>query len=168
MPRVSVRWLPAVVALSAAIGVVAPATASTARPPLCRVANLRLDKIGGQGFTSHHEWDFALRNVGSSSCRVQGYPALALLDAHAHRVAYTVQHHPSRTRAVVLATWKRAYFAFVYTVAGPCTTQPPAIAYGLQVAPHGVHGRLAYYAGRFALCGGGVASETAVSAHRPS
>lgn len=139
-----------------------PAGALTSTP-ICSPANLRLDRIGRQGFTSHREWDFALRNVGASTCHLKGFPGIDLLDASAKRMHFTVTRHGSGpTPTIVLHAWKRAFFAFVYTVSGPCAHG--RTAFGLQVIPPGTHSRLVFYAGAFGVCSPSKPSVTSVSA----
>lgn len=131
--------------------------------PTCSVSQLRLDKIGGQGFTGHREWDFALRNVSSHTCKLAGFPKIKLLDKNANPITYKIVHHGPSNGAVVLHTWKRAKFAFVFTVSGPCI--PHSFnAFGLRVTPPGASHSLVWYAGSFGVCNisGSQASVTAV------
>jgi uncharacterized protein DUF4232 len=134
-----------------ATGLYAPA-ASSARPtPRCSAAGLRLDKVGEQGFTSHREWALALRNVSPRTCRLKGYPKVALLDSGARFMRTVVTHHSGPQRNVVLRPWKRAFFTFTFATNGPC---PSAVfAYGVRVIPPGASLNDVWYAGRFGLCG---------------
>ena len=120
-------------------------------PPTCSVAQLRVDKAGGQGFTSHREWDFVLRNVSPNTCRLAGFPKIKLLDKNAKPINYKVVHNGTSNGVVVLHTWQRAKFAFVFTVAGPCIPHT-FNAYGLRVTPPGASGGLTWYAGSFGVC----------------
>jgi hypothetical protein len=133
--------------------------------PTCSASQLRLDKIGGQGFTSHREWDFALRNISSHTCKLAGFPTVKLLDKNANPINVKVVHHGSSNGAVVLHTWHRAKFSFVFAVAGPCIPHFFS-AYGLRVKPPGASGGLVFYAGRFDVCNvnpGGHPTVTAVA-----
>lgn len=158
------------VALACAVGLSAVAVplgarAAAASTPTCSTANLRVDRVGGQGFMSHREWDLALRNTGTSPCELQGFPTVVLLDGHARRESVRVVHHGGSGGPVVLAPWQPAYFSFVYVVSGPCLPHFFS-AYGLSVTPPGTTGRLAYYAGRYDVCSvslGGHPTVTAVS-----
>jgi hypothetical protein len=119
--------------------------------PTCGTSILRLDKIGEDDYTSHRGWIFALRNSGSRTCQMRGYPAVHLLDANARVLPTTIVHFGGPAHPVVLAPWRRAFFATVYAVSGPC---PAAVfAYGMGITPPRAASRLARYAGRFDLCG---------------
>ena len=148
-------------------GLLVPATGWAASPPRCSPANLRLDKVGEQGFTSHREWVLALRNVSSRTCRLKGYPNVALLDAGAKSMRTTVTHHAGARKNVVLKPWGRAFFGFTFATNGPCSKS--VFAYGVRVNPPGNRRGLVWYAGRFGLCGPAPArvDVTPVSSKRP-
>jgi hypothetical protein len=132
--------------------------------PTCSAGQLRLDRVGGQGFTSHREWDFILRNISSHTCKLAGFPKIKFLDGSAMPISYAVVHHGATNGVVVLHTFKRAKFAFVFTVAGPCI--PHSFnAFGLRVTPPGASGNLVWFAGSTGVCNisGSSASVTAVS-----
>jgi hypothetical protein len=132
--------------------------------PTCSAGQLRLDKVGGQGFTSHREWDFILRNVSPHTCKLAGFPKVKFLDANAMPISYSVVHHGASNGTVVLHTWKRAKFSFVFAVAGPCI--PHSFnAFGLRVTPPGASGSLVWFAGSTGVCNisGSSASVTAVA-----
>jgi hypothetical protein len=65
-------------------------TSKTAAAPACTAADLRLSFLGGQGATGHGLLGFALRNGGSASCSVYGYPTVALLGRSGHPLAARV------------------------------------------------------------------------------
>jgi Domain of unknown function (DUF4232) len=114
-----------------------------------------LDKIGEDDSMSHRGWIFTLRNVGARACEMKGFPAVRLLDANARGMPTMVVHFGGPAHSVVLAPWRRAFFATVYAVSGPC---PRAVfAYGMGIAPPRAAARLVWYAGRFDLCGPGPA-----------
>lgn len=124
---------------------------AAASAPTCATSNLRLDKVGEDDFTSHRGWIFALRNVGSRTCQLRGYPRVRLLDANARPMPTTIGHFGGPAHTVVLATWHRAFFATTYAVSGPC---PAAVfAYAMGITPPRASPRLVWYAGRFDLCG---------------
>ena len=127
---------------------------AAAAAPTCATANLRLDKIGENDFTSHRGWIFALRNIGSRTCQLKGFPKVQLLNAHAQPKPNTVSHFRGPPHTVVLTPWHRAFFATVYAVSGPC---PGAVfAYAMRFTlPRAKGPRLVWYAGRFDLCGPG-------------
>jgi hypothetical protein len=137
----------------------------------CSTGQLRLDAVGGQGFTSHREVDFALRNVGTRTCSLRGYPGASWLDRSAHQLSRHVDRASGRAvRTVVLAPFGRAFFSFVYVVAGPCLPHR-FIAYGLQFYPPGARRALRWYTGRTAVCAapaGGNAQVSPVEGTRPS
>jgi hypothetical protein len=140
---------------SSAVALAHSTKARAAVAPTCAASNLRLDKIGEDDYTSHRGWIFTLRNVGSRTCEMKGYPAVRLLDASARVMPTTVVHFGGPAHTVVLAPWRRAFFATVYAVSGPC---PAAVyAYGMGITPPRAGSRLVWYAGRFDLCGPGPA-----------
>ncbi len=142
-------------ALLAAAALSVPAASSASQTAGCATRSLRLDKIGENDFTSHRGWDFALRNVGTVSCRLKGYPAARLLGSAAQPMATRESHFGGPARAVVLAPWHRAFFSITFAVSGPC---PAAVfAYGMRIVPPATSSGLVWYAGRFDLCGPGPA-----------
>ncbi len=151
------RRLALVLAVATAIALLAvaltrPLTGLAAAPtPTCATSNLRLDKVGEDDFTSHRGWIFAMRNVGPGTCQLRGYPHVRLLDAHARPMPTTIGHLPGSVHTVVLATWRRAFFATTYAVSGPCSAA--VFAYGMGITPPRASPRLVWYAGRFDLCG---------------
>lgn len=135
--------------------VFAAPSSGLASTPRCATSNLRLDKVGENDFTSHRGWAFALRNVGTVTCYLKGYPGLRLLGRHARSMRTKVVHFAGPAHTVVLAPWHRAFFAVTFAVSGPC---PAAVfAYGMRIVPPGASPRLVWYAGRFDLCGPGPA-----------
>jgi Protein of unknown function (DUF4232) len=153
------RWLRVV--LLAVIGglVLVPAvlaarpTAFPASTPRCLTSNLRVDKIGQVGFTSHRSWDLALRNIGATTCHLNGFPRVRLLDSGARPMPTTVSHVAGPAHAVVLRPFHRAFFSFTFVVSGPC---PAAVfSYGVRITPPHASQRLVWYAGKFDLCGPG-------------
>jgi hypothetical protein len=140
------------------------ATGRAAATPVCSPAHLRLDKIGGQGFTSHREIAFALRNVAAQTCHLKGYPGVGLLDHNATLLSPTVARRPGPKPMLVLHTWQRAFFNVVYVVGGPCIPHTITV-YGLQVTPPADTGHLVYYLGPTSMCAPPAATVTALSTH---
>ncbi len=141
------------------------AAALASSTPPCSPSRLRLETAGGQGFTSHRELDFALRNVGPVACHLKGFPGIGLLNAQANLLTTSVTHRGTSQPAVVLHTWHRAFFRFVYTVAAPCLPHFYSF-YGLQViAPAATQGLRWYAGGRLDVCGGSHPTVTAVVSH---
>jgi Protein of unknown function (DUF4232) len=136
-------------------------------PPTCASSNLRVDRVGAMGFTSHRSWDLALRNVGSTTCSLNGFPAVRLLNSHARAMPTTVGHVSGPPHNTVLAPFHRAFFSFTFAVSAPCSAA--VFAYGVRVAPPHASGRLVFYAGKFDLCGPAPAHVTVspLSATRP-
>ena len=128
-----------------------PAGGVAASVPICPTSNLRLDKIGENDYTSHRGWDFALRNVGSSTCHLKGYPSVGLLGATAQLLPTTIGHFGGPPHNVVLVPWQRAFFSVTFAVSAPCSAA--VFAYGMAITPPMASPRLVWYAGRFDLCG---------------
>jgi hypothetical protein len=137
-----------------------PSSASAVTFPRCPTAHLRLDKTGESDGLSHRGINFALRNVGPTTCQLKGYPSLRLLGSMAQTMPTTVYHFggppgSAPVRTVVVKPWHRAFFSIYFAVSRPC---PGAVyAWGIRfVAPFARSG-LVWYAGRFDLCGPGPA-----------
>jgi hypothetical protein len=139
-------------------------TADAAGTPVCAPSGLRLDKIGGQGFTSHREIAFALRNVTAQTCHLKGYPGVGLLDHNATLLSPSVTRVPGPKPTLVLHTWQRAFFNVVYVVGDPCIPHTITV-FGLQVTPPANTGHLVYYLGSTSLCSPPSATVTALSHH---
>jgi Protein of unknown function (DUF4232) len=140
---------------SSAVAFAHSTKARAAVAPTCAASSLRLDKIGEDDYTSHRGWIFTVRNVGSRTCEMKGYPAVRLLDANARVMPTAVVHLGGPPHPVVLAPWRRAFFATVYAVSGPCSAA--VYAYGMGITPPRAGSGLVWYAGRFDLCGPGPA-----------
>lgn len=153
-PRVSLPALMCALMLGALV-LVAPSSGLASSTPHCSASNLRLDRIGQNDFTSHRGWDFALRNVGTVTCQLKGYPAVRLLGRHAQSMPTRVVHFGGPAHTVILRPWHRGFFSVTFAVSGPC---PAAVfAYGMRIVPPGALSRLVWYEGRFDLCGPGPA-----------
>jgi hypothetical protein len=139
------------IALLVPAGIAGASVASQSAVPRCATSNLRVDRIGTEGFTSHRSWDFALRNVSSTTCRLNGYPGVRLLGSHAQTLPTAVGHHAGPPHTVVLHPWHRAFFSFTFATNGPCSSA--VFAYGVRIVPPHAAPRLVYYAGKFGLCG---------------
>lgn len=131
--------------------------------PRCTVSHLRLSRASGQGALSHVYWEEALRNVGSGTCRLRGYPRVRLLDRHDHPINVRVVHtHPYPVRTVVLHPGQRAFFTFDFVTSGPCLPHFFS-AYGLVVSPPHDGGLLVAHTGRFDVCSPSVGGSPGVS-----
>jgi hypothetical protein len=151
----------------AVLALLAPSVSVGLSTPRCSVSNLRVDKVGEDDFTSHRSWDLALRNVAPTTCQLRGYPRVRLLDSRARLMPTRVDHVAGSPHTVVLRPWHRAFFTFTFATSGPCSRA--VFAYGVRVIPPNASRRLAYYAGRFDLCGPPPAMVTVspVMARRP-
>ena len=139
------------VALGWALALAGPARGLAASTPGCSPSNLRLDKIGENDFTSHRGWAFALRNVGSRTCHLKGFPAVRLLDANARAMPTRMGHFGGPPHNVVLAPFHRAFFSVTFAVSAPCSAA--VFADGMAIVPPNASQRLVWFAGRFDLCG---------------
>jgi len=143
--------MPILAALALAAATLAGPAFGSGATRRCATPFLRLDFVRGQGFTSHRAWDFALRNTGPTTCHLRGYPGVALLDSQARVEGPSVARRSASVQSVVLAPWERAFFTFVFTVAGPC---PSGVhASGLQVFPPDATRALRWHQ-RFDVCAG--------------
>jgi hypothetical protein len=136
---------------SATVASAVPSIGLAASTPRCASSNLRLDKVGESDFTSHRGWMFALRNVGVVTCQLKGYPVARLLGSGAQRMGTRIRHFGGPARTVVLAPWRRGFFAITFAVSGPCSSA--VFAYGMRILPPRASSGLVWYAGRFDLCG---------------
>src|ERR1035437_7406205 len=50
--------------------------------PRCSPSHLRLSLVRELGAAGERSWDLRLRNVGSATCYLRGYPGVGLLDLH--------------------------------------------------------------------------------------
>lgn len=161
LPRAALTFTAATIVV--AVAVAGPVGARPANTPVCSASSLRLDKTGGQGFTSHREWDFLLRNVTSHTCHLRGYPGITLLNVHATSTGVSAVHNPTvNVTTRTLGPWGGVSFKFVFTVSGPCAHSFKA--YGLRVTPPGASGHLGYYAGPFGVCSVSIGGHPTVTA----
>lgn len=123
--------------------------------PRCSQSNLILGFVRELGAAGTTGWDFALRNGGSATCHLQGYPGVGLLDGGARLIHVSVDRASAfKAKNVVLHPWQRAYFSLTYHTGGARSACTPHYfsAYGLQVIPPNSTQRLLYYHGRFDVC----------------
>jgi hypothetical protein len=148
-------WLlGATTALVLSTGLLTVSALGAGATPSCATSSLRLDLVPPiQGATSHRYWDMTLRNVGSTTCHLRGFPGVGLLDSHARPINDNVNRQTGfPQRNVVLRPWQPAWFTFGYVIAGPCLPHSFS-AYGIEVFPPNSTSRLVYYRGRFDVCG---------------
>ena len=152
-------------AVSSELGRGGPSAGST--PPRCSTSNLSLEFVRATGATSHRYWDLALRNGGSATCHLRGYPGVGLLDRRARLIHVRVDRVTGfPVRNVVLHPWQRAFFTFTYVVSGPCLPHYFS-AYGLEVFPPDNRRRMLLYHGRFDVCAPSVGGHPGVYPVRP-
>jgi hypothetical protein len=143
-----------------AVATTAPSYASGSAPPRCRTANLRIDQTGENNTLSHRGLNFALRNVGTATCTLRGYPTVRLLNSTAHTMATTEIHfggppNGPAIHTVTLHPFHRAFFTMFFAVSGPC---PAAVfAWGMRFTPPAASSGLVFFEGKFDLCGPGPA-----------
>jgi Protein of unknown function (DUF4232) len=137
-------------ALSALVAV--PAGTSGAAPPRCSASHLSLEFVRQTAATSHRFLDLALRNTGTATCSLRGFPSVTLKDASAHVIGVRVDRVSGfAAHTVVLGPWHRAFFTFTFVDKGPCIPNFFS-AYGLRVvAPHTTR-HFVLYCGRFDVC----------------
>lgn len=133
------------VTTSSAPSTTATATATSPQPPppgsgVCVASGLALSFLGGQGATGHGELGYALKNIGSTSCRTFGFPGVLFLD----RSGAALPTDSTRTthdffgsvpaRPLVIAPGASVSFRLGVTH-GISSTAGCTTAYGLQVIP---------------------------------
>jgi hypothetical protein len=131
------------VAAATAGAALAPGSSLGATPPRCAAHSLRISELEVQGALSHRYWEMALRNVGASSCVLQGYPGVGFLNAHGGPIADNFERQTGfPTPSVTVAPGQRAYFTFGYESSGPCLPAHYFKAYGIEVYPPDDYARL--------------------------
>lgn len=151
-------WVSTAVVLSAmtlAAGVLAERALGTGTAvATCATANLRLDFVPPvQAATGHRFWNLTLRNVGSTTCHLKGFPGVGLLDADANLINDNVVRQTGFARPdIVLHPWQRAWFSFEYSIGAFCPGHSLS-AYGIEVFPPNSTSRLVYYSGKIDVCG---------------
>ena len=151
------RLCVALVALCCVLAVVIarPSASFGSTTPRCSTSNLILEFVRQLGAAGTTGWDLSLRNGGSATCHLQGYPGVGLLDASARLIHVSVERSSAfKGKSVVLHPWQRAYFSLTFHMGGKQSACTPRYfsAYGLQVIPPNSTQRLLYYHGRFDVC----------------
>jgi hypothetical protein len=121
----------------------APGAPQMASPPppsvrACPTSRVRLGSVRVLGALGHRAWDLALRNAGSVTCTLRGYPTVRLLN-RGHRVItrVRVRHAPGFSEpTIVLSPGGRVFFTLLWAAAGPCVPHF-FYAYGISVTPPG-------------------------------
>lgn len=121
-------WRPSIAGLLAGLALAAcgssqssSSSSSAKRPSAIACAALKPAYAGTNGATGHLEVTFALRNVGTRACRIEGYPAARLLDAAGRRLEVAIRRgrgfFPDTLRGprpVTLAPGARARFGLSF------------------------------------------------------
>jgi hypothetical protein len=132
-----------------------PSASFGSTTPRCSTSDLILEFVRQLGAAGTTGWDLALRNGGSATCHLQGYPGVALLDGSARLIRVSVDRSSAvKGKNVVLQPWQRAYFSLTFHTGGTQSACTPRYfsAYGLQVIPPDSTQRLLYYHGHFDVC----------------
>ncbi len=133
-------------------GSVTPSPVLGSRTPRCLTSHLHLSFVRGTAGLSHLYWDLALRNVGSATCHLRGYPGVGLLDAHGRLIHVNVDRATGvPVTTVTMHHGQRAFFTFTYTSSGPCLPRFFS-AYGLEIFPPGSTRRLLLHSSRLDIC----------------
>lgn len=106
----------------------------------CSTSHLLLSSVRILGAAGHIIWDLALKNTGSTSCSVRGYPSVKLLNRRGRATLSARHARGFAVKTVILHSGRRAFFTVNLAAAGPCLPHS-FTAYGLQVVPPGnAHG----------------------------
>jgi Protein of unknown function (DUF4232) len=133
-------------------GSATPSPSLGSTTPRCLTSHLHLSFVRGTAALSHLYWDLALRNVGSATCHLHGYPGVGLLDSHGQLIHVNVDRAAGLpVTTVTVHHGQRAFFTFAYTSSGPCLPHFFS-AYGLQIFPPGNTQRLLLHSSRFDIC----------------
>ena len=154
----------AAVALVLAAGMALPSASASSRVlPRCAAGHLAIRLASTSAAAGHRYWNVELRNRGGTSCVLQGFPAIGLLDRTRGLFAVTVSNQPGWPAArIAVAPGQRAYFTFGYTVSGPCGTHS-FTAFALAVYPPSDSHYLAVsILGGIAVCGTRVGGDPVV------
>jgi hypothetical protein len=126
MIKIAVAGALAAGALAAGL-TAASATTTTATTPTCVSAHLRPVFGGSQGAAGTIGDTWRLRNVGSTTCQMSGYPVVHNYRADGRPLRTTVTHIGS-AHAVVLTPGQHASFNLLYTNPGILNCQPQPAA----------------------------------------
>ena len=153
----------AVALVLAAATLLPAALASGQSLPRCPAGHLAIRVASTSAAAGHRYWNIVLRNRGRTSCVLQGFPAIGLLDRTRGLFAVTVSNQPGwAAPRIAVAPGSRAYFTFGYTVSGPCGRHS-FTAFALAVYPPSDARYLAVpVRGGIAVCGTRVGGDPVV------
>jgi hypothetical protein len=117
----------AVATAALVFGLTAAAASSARVAPTCRAVVLRPAFGGSQGAAGTFQDRWRLRNVGSATCRLRGYPTVTNYRRDGRPLPMSVSHL-GVARTVLLTPGQHASFNLRYTDPGiaNCTPQPAA------------------------------------------
>uniref|UniRef100_UPI001377D3CF DUF4232 domain-containing protein n=1 Tax=Streptacidiphilus neutrinimicus TaxID=105420 RepID=UPI001377D3CF len=88
---------------------VADAATQTTTTPMCTTAQLTGALGGEDAGAGQLYYDVVLTNHGATSCDLDGYPGVSVLDSHGNQVGAPATHDPRSFSAVVLAPHASAH-----------------------------------------------------------
>jgi len=106
----------------------------------CSASGLALVGTGGQGAAGTLISTFGLRNTGTGTCVLSGFPSASLVDAQGRQVGAAARRQGAAGGQVRLATGQAASFQLAVAHAG-CPSSAP-VSHGLRVYPPGDRGSL--------------------------
>jgi hypothetical protein len=142
-------WWLSIVAGVLAICLVPSAQASIARG--CPTRDLQLSSVRHNLTPTVTYWDLALRDVGSESCHLRGYPMVHLMGPNARPLADRFRRVMTRVRIVTLRPGRAAFFTVLYVPGVRCGVDRH-YAFGLTVVPPGGGAGKSLTRRKFAVC----------------
>jgi hypothetical protein len=156
-PTHSVRLRAALAALAcgsaAAAALLAAPAASFGSVPQCRTTQLHASYVGSDGAAGSEGIEVALTNVSATTCTMQYFPGVGLLNSHGALIGSVnvVRVSGFPEPLVTVAPGKKAYFTFLYESGGPCIPHT-FNAYGIQIIPPNQRAALKLHFGTFNVC----------------
>jgi len=133
-----------------------PSPSGATTPARCTVGHLQIREVGSNGAAGSIQVEISMRNVGSTSCSLEGYPGMLLLSGttplHTSVIrGSSVVVPPIKVRLVQLAPGERATYVFGYSDVPGGPTCPTST--GLEVTPPNAyqHATIAFQS---TACGG--------------
>jgi hypothetical protein len=152
----------------------APTSTSAASGSHCPASQLAGSQVGSEGAAGTVELTFALRNTGTTSCVLEGYPGGLLLDGSGQALPTTVERGGTLkfeavpVSTVTLAPGATAWFNLGFSdVPTGTETSCPAAA-SLEITPPNAYDHLTVPASGLAPCGQGTVTVSPVFGSGPS
>ncbi len=80
----------------------APSAVGTASPPpACSSIRAELGRLGGAAGSAYQT--IRLRNTGTGTCRIGGFPSVEYVNRHHHMIGWPARHNPVKRRPQTLA-----------------------------------------------------------------